>query len=629
MVVASVGLFFGVRCLKARQAKQDSASTRDGNALGDPQIAVPPASSQDPLAQPVSQESRAIVQVDASPDQATPQEESLATEQVDTSPDDATTHGCTASLGDETPPSKKCCSSCGCLNSARSMAALLLAKGKTKGTILLQLAQVLSQFSAILGSTGNTGGSDGAFPEPAFTFASGLGVANFDFLSFVPIGCQSVDLSNFYMQLKIKVRTLTSVCSFCVDSRITPLWCLRVCFVVNHLLSHPVLRETLAPLLLVGLLWIYPLFLRLSGKFHLRAQSITADFSLMGLELLLPSTSTAIFQTLVCSTFDDGLYLRAQLTLPCNHSGYRRSYLLFAWLNVLVYPIGIPLLHFAVLFPRREKIKKMVLYQSEANIQVTSLNAHRVSKQHRPSIAALMEDLSWLTRRFRKFHGHCWWMGVFLMVTRVLQTGLIALFPKQSIQASVVSALVLLDICIIRELVPYSLESDNHVAVLAKGAIFFWAFAFLINAAGALEGVPTVVIGIALVSTMVGVIVRALVLTRKDILAAQGAEAEAGQEGAIEKTDPATTKQKENDAPVDDNETAPDRAHSQHAAQAGTARFELRPEESDTALQRHENSQDAKLEQRVSSGIWPDFFCSDDPGVNEKVAGEHGNVDRA
>ena len=141
-----------------------------------------------------------------------------------------------------------------------SVAETLLTKGQTKGMILFLMFQILSQFTAILGGTGESSG-DGAFPEPAATFASGLGVANFDLLSYLPVGCEGLDLSSFYAQLKIK---------------------------------------TLGPFVVVALLWIPALWLRLIGRFHLRAQAIASDFSLTVLELLLPSVSTTVFQTLIC-----------------------------------------------------------------------------------------------------------------------------------------------------------------------------------------------------------------------------------------------------------------------------------------------------------------------------------------
>jgi hypothetical protein len=56
----------------------------------------------------------------------------------------------------------------------------------------------------------------------------------------------------------------------------------------------------------------------------------------------------------------------------------------------------------------------------------------------------------------------------------ILQTSLIALFPKRSIQAAVVSIFVMIDVIVLRECMPYVDDSNNEVAILAKGAIWFW-----------------------------------------------------------------------------------------------------------------------------------------------------------
>jgi hypothetical protein len=144
-----------------------------------------------------------------------------------------------------------------------SLAEILYTKGQTNAMSLFSMFQILSQFTAILGSTRDSGGG-GVIPEPAATLARGLGVANFDVLSYMPVGCQSMGLGNFYTQLFIK---------------------------------------TLGPLVVVAFLWVPALGLRVTGRSYFRAKSIASDFSLMWLELLLPNVSTAVFQTLICGAF--------------------------------------------------------------------------------------------------------------------------------------------------------------------------------------------------------------------------------------------------------------------------------------------------------------------------------------
>ena len=69
--------------------------------------------------------------------------------------------------------------------------------GETRAMIIFQMCQVLSEFTAIIDSTGDSG-SKSAYPEPSSTFAAGLGVANFDLLSYVPVGCANFATDKFY-----------------------------------------------------------------------------------------------------------------------------------------------------------------------------------------------------------------------------------------------------------------------------------------------------------------------------------------------------------------------------------------------------------------------------------------------
>ena len=74
--------------------------------------------------------------------------------------------------------------------------------GKTKGLVLVQVCQVVSQFSSISQATG-----DGkTYLEPASTFVQLLALSNFDFLTF-GAGC-ATPRATFYTTLAIKTTIL-------------------------------------------------------------------------------------------------------------------------------------------------------------------------------------------------------------------------------------------------------------------------------------------------------------------------------------------------------------------------------------------------------------------------------------
>ena len=103
------------------------------------------------------------------------------------------------------------------------------------------------------------------------------------------------------------------------------------------------LFKTLTPLVIIVLLWTRPLIAYLTGKPVATVTNITrtaARWSLFLMEFIVSGVSTTIASTFSCQTFDDGSYLTAQMTLACDDSAERRSFLIVACLMTLIYPIG-------------------------------------------------------------------------------------------------------------------------------------------------------------------------------------------------------------------------------------------------------------------------------------------------
>ena len=152
--------------------------------------------------------------------------------------------------------------------------------------------------SAALSSRSSAGG----YPSSAVTSAAGLGFTNLDLAAFVPIGCLG-PATNFYGLLVVK---------------------------------------TIAPLAVIGLLWLPALHARVTGKPVAPVARSAAQSSLLVAELFVSSVSTALAQTFRCDTFDDGSFLAVELTLACDASAQRRSCVRYASCMILLYPIGKP-----------------------------------------------------------------------------------------------------------------------------------------------------------------------------------------------------------------------------------------------------------------------------------------------
>ncbi|CAM9937989.1 unnamed protein product, partial [Ascophyllum nodosum] len=72
--------------------------------------------------------------------------------------------------------------------------------------------------------------------------------------------------------------------------------------------------------------------------------------------LLYATVSSTVFETFACDKLDDGrMFLRADHRLECDSETYV-GFMVFAWLMIGLYPVGIPLLFALVLWNKRSKL---------------------------------------------------------------------------------------------------------------------------------------------------------------------------------------------------------------------------------------------------------------------------------
>jgi hypothetical protein len=119
-------------------------------------------------------------------------------------------------------------------------------------------SQVISSFRAISSETGEKV----PFPDPAGTFAAALGLSNMDVFSFVSLRCM-IPETNFYTVLLVK---------------------------------------TMLPFCMIALRFCYPLARCVARRPHRQAWHTSARFSLLCLEVVLPSITTTVVQTVINTT---------------------------------------------------------------------------------------------------------------------------------------------------------------------------------------------------------------------------------------------------------------------------------------------------------------------------------------
>jgi hypothetical protein len=183
-----------------------------------------------------------------------------------------------------------------------------------KSRIVISLFQVISQLGTVF-----------SIPYPPFynDLVAVFGVFSLDFLEVMPIGC-TVALNHDHYLL---MRTLT------------PLAILLASTVYRKRLLASARRKSNAGL-----------------ECEAKADQLRADqvftYNFVLFYLLFPSNSANVFATLQCETLDDpneSSFLRADFSVDCK-TLFHRVMMIYSYVMILVYPIGIPALYAYLLF---------------------------------------------------------------------------------------------------------------------------------------------------------------------------------------------------------------------------------------------------------------------------------------
>lgn len=223
---------------------------------------------------------------------------------------------------------------------------------------------------------------------------------------------------------------------------------------------YELLVSTLTPIVIIGVIAI-ALGLRILCTHHERVAAITmgAQLSLVTVYCAYMSATVTIFRALrPCRHFDESYkgsrrYLHDDYSTPCN-SVRHTIVLTFASLNVAIWPVGVPLCFFLMIWRHRHITRDAELRKSSTNVQFLRILWGTYKQQY-----------------------YLW--DVADLIRRLVLTGLVFLLaPGKSMLQAILGMLVsLVAIKIYRDTRPFRNVANNHVAEVTQWATFCAFFA--------------------------------------------------------------------------------------------------------------------------------------------------------
>ena len=237
--------------------------------------------------------------------------------------------------------------------------------------------------------------------------------------------------------------------------------------------------------------------------------------TLLFFEFFLSATTTVIFKSLDCITYAGEEFLKVELTIACDSGSNpaRMAWVVYAWIMVFVYPIGVPLLQFILLWRMRKPIQNVMAQVKE-----------RTEATGNPCSAAEFidenDDTTRLVRAsaclFEKYDPESWWFGVLAIYIRLLETSLLVFFESRMMQSFFATCMGLISIFVLRVVQPWLNPRDDQVAEAGQWLVYVWMFALLAYPGWWAWGLPLTSLTIAFLAFTV-------IRAREDIVGAQPA----------------------------------------------------------------------------------------------------------
>ena len=233
------------------------------------------------------------------------------------------------------------------------------------------------------------------FPPIYSKFSSFIGgLVSLDFISFLPVGCMAP--TDFY----------------------------------NSLLAY-----TLLPLLVSAILIGY--YIALSKRSDASSSQLRNKIFELFLTLtfiLLPSVSVKIFSTFACHDFDTGAsFLKVDYSIDCN-TGTHTAVMLFAGVMIIIYPVGVPVMYFFLLWRKRHLLDPGQRSKEGKMSEEEALNEALAEREEHETRDVTLKALSFL---YGSYEPKYWWFEVFETLRKLALTGfLVFLAPGTAAQVS-------------------------------------------------------------------------------------------------------------------------------------------------------------------------------------------------
>jgi len=208
--------------------------------------------------------------------------------------------------------------------------------------------------------------------------------------------------------------------------------------------------------------------------------------------LIYPAISRQIVSIFHCTDIGDVSYLVVDTTLQC-HTARWQTYAIVAAIGTVVYPIGIPLVFFGILWRHRHQLQK-------------------------PEIAAAYGFL------YEAFHQNIWWFELVDMLYKFFMTSVLLFFPQNG---QLVVALILCVSFIIFILLqkPYVRAQNELLALLVQVELFLLILAgYVTTVKGQVSGTNEVLLSILLIAAVTTIFlffVMGLVLASRSVVKKQ------------------------------------------------------------------------------------------------------------
>jgi len=204
--------------------------------------------------------------------------------------------------------------------------------------------------------------------------------------------------------------------------------------------------------------------------------------------------STKIFQAFDCDHLDDGKsYLRADYSIDCSSSEYN-FIVVWARVFIFVYPLGIPICYFWILFQQKEDLNPSLgnefigVLIDEINSTADEYINEDVPKNIGLKFQNIKEDIrnekdtvQILKFLFVDYKPHLWWWEVIECLRRLMLTGMLVFFEDESdIQILVGICISLFSIFMYSHFKPLLNDNDNWFSEAVQWATFHILFLALL-----------------------------------------------------------------------------------------------------------------------------------------------------